>query len=53
MGAKNVLEFIGGFNEADSVTGIDTFKNLLAWFALEEAAQVIVREQEEEEDDDD
>ena len=41
MGSKNIMEFIGGFARADSITNIHTFKNLLAWYALEEAGRYL------------
>ena len=43
MGEKTPLAFIASFTGAKNVTNPATFKNLLAWYALERVA----REQEE------
>ncbi len=34
------IEMISGFTEARGIENYDTFKNLLAWYALEHAAQI-------------
>lgn len=47
MGEENLLKVISGFGIANQVDDDKTFKNLLAWFALEESAReagVIVEE---------
>lgn len=41
LGCKNVAEMIAGFNRADMLNDIDTFKNLMVWFACETLAQEI------------
>lgn len=37
LGSKNVAELIAGFGRTDMAYCWDGFRNLLAWFALEEA----------------
>lgn len=39
MGEKNVASFIAGFKRADMLESVDTFKNLMVWFACEELAR--------------
>ena len=39
MGCKNVFEMVVQFNRADMLHSVDGFKNLMAWYALEEAAR--------------
>jgi hypothetical protein len=39
---ESILQFIAGFRDAHQITDLDTFKNMLAWYALETAAQEIV-----------
>jgi hypothetical protein len=46
MGSKNIMEFIGGFRQADQIQNLDNFKNLLAWFALEEAGRYLADQRE-------
>ena len=43
---QNIPEFIGNFNSADQITDMTTFKNLLAWFALEETGYYLIRQEE-------
>lgn len=50
MGSKNVMDFIGSFKIADQITDLDSFKNALSWFALEEAGQSLIRDREETEE---
>jgi len=46
-GSENVLEFIGGFNGAKNVGGLDQFKNLLAWWSVEETCHHLINKREE------
>lgn len=46
IGSKNIMEFIGGFSKADTIESLDTFKNLLAWYALEEAGRYLLDQKE-------
>lgn len=39
MGCKNVAEMIAGFGRADMLGTLDTFKNLMVWYACEEVAR--------------
>lgn len=41
VGSKSILELLSGFGAAGTVENDDTFKNLLAWFALEEVARAL------------
>lgn len=43
---QNIPEFIGNFSSADNVVDQTTFKNLLTWFALEEAGHYLIRQEE-------
>lgn len=43
-GMKNVAEFIAGFSRADMMGSLDTFKNLMVWFAAEEIAREVAGE---------
>lgn len=43
---STILELLASFGGANTVTDVSTFKNLLAWFALEEVAYLIERRQE-------
>lgn len=38
-GCKNICEMIAGFGRADMLHSLDTFKNLMVWFACEELAR--------------
>jgi hypothetical protein len=44
-GMKNVAEFIAGFQRADMMGSLDTFKNLMVWFAAEAIAQEVTGEE--------
>ncbi len=46
MGEKP-LALMAGFGCADSIYNMKTFKNALAWFALEEASNYLQRQEEE------
>jgi len=35
LGSKNVADFIAGFNRADMLCDLNTFKSLMVWFACE------------------
>lgn len=39
MGCKNVAEMIAGFGRADMLADLDTFKNLMVWYACETLAR--------------
>lgn len=39
MGHKNVAEMIAGFNRSDMLEGLDQFKNLMVWYAVERIAR--------------
>jgi len=39
MGEKNTMALIASFTRAADISDDDTFKNLLAWFALEEVCR--------------
>lgn len=39
FGCKNVSEFIAGFRRADMLSDLNTFKNLMVWFACEALAR--------------
>lgn len=39
MGADNIVAFIGQFRRAAHITDLSSFKNLISWFALEEAGR--------------
>ena len=39
FGNKNVFEMCAGFKVADSVDDVDSMKNLMAWYALEEVGR--------------
>lgn len=39
MGSKNVAEMISGFGRADMLESLDSFKNLMVWFACETLAR--------------
>ena len=43
------MELVASFGGANTITDNTTFKNLLAWFALEEVAHFIERKEEFEE----
>lgn len=45
MGVKP-LELVAGFGCADSIADMQTFKNALAWFALEEAGRYLQNKKE-------
>ncbi len=42
FGSPNVLSFVASFNRADMADSIDGYKNLLAWYALEEVCRQLV-----------
>lgn len=46
MGCKNVADMIAGFTRADMLGDLDTFKNLMVWFAAEEYARQITESTE-------
>lgn len=39
MGCKNVADMISGFQRADMLDTLDTFKNLMVWYASEKSAR--------------
>lgn len=41
VGAPNIIALIGGFSRADMIEDLDSFKNLLSWFALEEVGRAV------------
>ncbi len=41
MGCKNVAEMVAGFGRADMLETLDTFKNLMVWYAAETIAREI------------
>lgn len=45
------MALIASFAQADSITNDSTFKNLLAWFALEEVGRWLADKEEREEED--
>jgi hypothetical protein len=49
MGNKNVAEMISGFGRSDMLCSLDQFKNLMVWFACEEAARNFEDTNEDEE----
>jgi hypothetical protein len=49
MGNKNVAEMISGFGRSDMLCSLDQFKNLMVWFACEEAARSFEDTNEDEE----
>lgn len=48
MGNENPLELIASFGGAKQVSDLDTFKNLLSWFALEESSRWFEMKKEQE-----
>ena len=46
-GSDNVLQFIGGFNGAKNIGSLALFKNLLAWWSVEETCHHLINEREE------
>ena len=42
----NIIEFIGSFNGAKDVGNLTQFKNLLAWYALEEVARYKIEDED-------
>lgn len=46
----NIPELIASLNGAKDVGSIEQFKNLLAWYAVERVAEMIVYEKESEEE---
>jgi hypothetical protein len=49
FGSNNILETIGQFNGAKNVGSLDQFKNLLAWYAVEETCRKLLDEKEQKE----
>jgi len=45
MGCANVFEFLSGFSKDYLPTDDTTFKNMLAWYAIEEMAKMILEDQ--------
>jgi hypothetical protein len=41
MGCKNVADMISGFKRSDMLETLDTFKNLMIWYACEKLAQEV------------
>ena len=39
LGSKNVAEMVAGFGRADMLGSLDTFKNLMVWYACETLAR--------------
>jgi hypothetical protein len=39
IGCKNVAEMISQFNRSDMLNDLDTFKNLMVWYACEKLSQ--------------
>jgi hypothetical protein len=39
MGCKNVAAMIAEFNRSDMLSSVDSFKNLMVWFACEKLAR--------------
>lgn len=39
LGCKNVAEMISGFSRSDMLATLDTFKNLMVWYASEKIAR--------------
>jgi hypothetical protein len=46
FGYKNIPEYIASFNGSKDIGSIDQFKNLLAWYAVENVARQILDEEE-------
>lgn len=46
LGYKNVAEMIAGFRRADMLYSLDTFKNLMVWYAAETYARQYVDEKD-------
>ena len=49
FGNQNIFETISQFNGAKNVGSLTQFKNLLAWYSVEETCRKIVDEREQEE----
>ena len=49
-GSDNVLEFIGSFNGAKHVGDLEQFKNLLAWWSVEETIRTLLDERDSEQE---
>ncbi len=47
-GSSSILELLSNFNGAKDVGSMDQFKNLLAWYAVEREARLIIDEKENE-----
>ncbi len=47
FGYPNPIAFVASFNRDDMLADEDSFKNLLAWYALEQVARDLVDEGEE------
>lgn len=42
QGERNLFRILAGFREAETAQDVDTFENLMAWFALEEVARHVL-----------
>lgn len=51
LGESHSLAMIAHFNQAKGVESDDTFKNLLSWFALEEAGRYLADHGSDEDDE--
>jgi hypothetical protein len=49
FGFKSILEYIASFNGSKNVGSLEQFKNLLAWYSVENVARQILDEQEQKE----
>lgn len=49
FGNDNILQTIGQFNGAKNVGSLNQFKNLLAWYAVEETCRKLLDEKEQKE----
>ena len=51
FGNDNILQTISQFNGAKNVGGLDQFKNLLAWYSVEETCRKILDQKEKKVDE--
>lgn len=49
FGFKSIPEYIASFNGSKNVGSLEQFKNLLAWYSVENVARQILDEQEQKE----
>jgi hypothetical protein len=49
FGFNSIPEYIASFNGSKDVGSIDQFKNLLAWYAVEDVARRLLDEKEQQE----